>query len=273
MLETRYTSQDLRKTLLKPFLLYLFAFPFIVSVIVSLLMTNIEAFFYNSIALILYLGVLYLSKRGFLQEYEYNQSRLIQAPKIPYKLLSALLLAVVVFYSAFIIAQKSFINAGFLSLVSFVGYYLYYGFDPRKDKINNIGDISSEFVFDTINEAKQKIAFITNKLSSIQRHSLKQKIENALVLSNEIVQTLQEDPQEIRVARKFLMVYLDGIKDIIISYTEIKSEDISYQTHDRLEELFDDVQKRFDKELEKLKKSNQFDLDVNIQTLHEQLKT
>ena len=266
-----YKPEELRKTLLKPFLLYFFAFGFIFNVLIALFMTNIKSFLYNSIALILYLEVLYLSKRGFLQEYEYKQHIFIKAPKIPYKLLSALLLTVVVFYSAFFIAQKSFMDAGFLSLVALCGYYLYYGFDPRKDKIDNLGDISQEFVFETIYEAKEKIAFITDKLPSIQRDSLKNKIENALNISDEIVKTLQQDPTDIRVARTFLMVYLDGIKDIIIAYTEIKSEDITDQTHQQLEALFDDVQKRFDKELLKLKENNQFDLDVNIQTLKEQL--
>jgi hypothetical protein len=67
------------------------------------------------------------------------------------------------------------------------------------------------------------------------------------------------------------MVYLDGIKDIITSYTQLKSDDISDETYTRLEELFDDIQAKFDKELDRLNNNNQFDLDVNIDTLKRQI--
>jgi len=267
----RYIPQEITKTLLKPFLLYIFAFPFILSVIVALFILDIKSFLFNVVALILYLGVLYLSKKGFLQEYEYNQSILARAPKIPYKLFAALLLSLVVFYAAFLISHKTLTNSSFLSLIAFLGYYLYYGLDPKEDKLVDLGDVSEEFFFDTINEAQEKLDFISKKLSTVERESLKNKINTAVVISQEILQTIQKDPKDIRVARKFLMVYLDGIKDVLSSYSELESDDISDATHIRLEELFDDIQERFDKELDRLKNNNQFDLDVNIDTLKQQI--
>jgi len=267
----RYTPQQINKTLSKPFLLYVFALPFVLSVIVALFAMDIKAFIFNGIAMVLYMGVLYLSNKGFSQEIHYHQSILAKAPKIPYKLLSAILLSIVVFYTSFVISHKGLIESGFVSMISLLGYYLYYGFDPKTDKLVNLGDISSEFVLDTIREATDKLNFIEDKLSAIKNYSLRSKIENATNLSSEILQTIQKDPKDIRVARKFLMVYLDGIKDVIVSYSELKSDDISDETHSRLEELFDDVQDRFDKELERLKNNNQFDLDVNIDALKTQI--
>ncbi len=267
----RYTPEQINKSLSKPFLLYIFAIPFIISVIVALFAMDIKAFMLNGIAMVLYMGVLYLSNKGFSQEAHYHQSILAKAPKIPYKLFSSLLLAIVVFYTSFAISQKAIIQSAFISLISIVGYYLYYGFDPKTDKLSNLGDISQEFVLETIAEATNKLDFIQTKLSYIKKYSLKSKIENAINLSQEILQTIQQDPKDIRVARKFLMVYLDGIKDVIVSYSELDSDDISDGTHTKLEELFDDIQDRFDKELERLKNNNQFDLDVNIDTLKTQI--
>jgi 5-bromo-4-chloroindolyl phosphate hydrolysis protein len=268
----KYEPTAITKTLLKPFLLYSFSIPFILSVIVALFMANIESFFLNVIALLLYLGVLYLSKKGFTQEYIYNQSIFAKAPKVPYKMLSAALLGLVVFYAAFVISDKTVLNSGFLALVAFVGYYLYYGFDPKEDKVvANLGDISEEFFFETINEAREKLDFIEQKLTLVKKESLHKKVENSLLISEEILETIQKDPKDIRVARKFLMVYLDGVKDVLNSYTELESDDISDETHTKLEGLFDDVQERFDRELDRLKNNNQFDLDVNIDTLKQQI--
>jgi len=67
------------------------------------------------------------------------------------------------------------------------------------------------------------------------------------------------------------MVYLDGIKDVLVSYKELDSKDITDETYIRLEELFDEIQNKFDSELDRLKKNNQFDLDVNIDTLKTQI--
>jgi len=75
----------------------------------------------------------------------------------------------------------------------------------------------------------------------------------------------------LRVARKFIIVYIDGIKKVTKSYTEMDEKDINSDTKERLYSLLSDVEKRFDKELLRLKKNNQFDLDVHIDVLKEQI--
>ena len=68
------------------------------------------------------------------------------------------------------------------------------------------------------------------------------------------------------------MVYLDGIADVISSYNAVEEEHITSKTRTKLLDLMDDVEKRFEKELNRLKANNLFDLDVNIDTLKEQIK-
>jgi hypothetical protein len=48
--------------------------------------------------------------------------------------------------------------------------------------------------------------------------------------------------------------------------------DIKGETKEKLHQLLDDVEKRFDKELQRLKKNNEFDLDVNIDVLQQQIR-
>jgi 5-bromo-4-chloroindolyl phosphate hydrolysis protein len=264
-------NPDIRKSTSKPFLLYIFIVPFLLSVVVALFAMNIKAFILNCAIFLLYMGVLYLSNRGFKNEEEYNKKILTKAPKIPYKLLSALLLGIVVFSTSYIISEQSILKSSFLSIISILGYYLYYGFDPREDKLPNIDGVSQEFVLETLQDATQKIEFIEKSLSGIDKPSLKDKIENAINTAYKIINTIQKDPQDIRVARKFLIVYLDEIKTLIISYKDIDSEYISEDTHNKLEDLFDDIQDRFEKELIRLKENNILDLDINIDTLKIQI--
>ncbi len=162
--------------------------------------------------------------------------------------------------------------SAFLAIIATLGYYLLYGFDPKKDKLENIGDISAEFVLETISEAKAKLSEIEEDMLNIKDTILNDKLQKALKKANHILKTIQEDPKDVRVARKFLTVYIDGIAKVTKSYTELDEADINTQTTQRLHTLMDEVEERLSKELKRLKNNNAFDLDVHIDVLKEQIK-
>ncbi len=256
----------------KGILLYLFLIPLFIAVILALLQTDIHAFLLNSLAFALFFFTAKLSSKGFIQELEYLRSPLIKAPKIPYKTIAAFMLGGSTFFTAWVAGGKSFISALFLATIATLGYYLYYGFDPKKDKLDNLGDISAEFVLETIGEAKTKLSNIEKHMDQIEDRILYEKLNIAMIKAKNILETIQEDPKDIRVARKFLIVYIDGIAKVTDSYVAMDEEDINSETKIKLYRLMEDLDTRFDKELERLKNNNQFDLDVHIDVLKEQIK-
>ena len=253
-------------------LLYLFLLPLFVAVVLALLQTNIHAFLLNSLAFALFFATAKLSTKGFAQEFEYLHSTLTKAPKIPYKTIAAFMLGGSTFFTAWVAGGKPFISALFLAVIATLGYYLYYGFDPKKDKLDNLGDVSAEFVLETIGEAKTKLNNIEKHKDQIEDTFLYGKLDIAMTKAKNILETIQEDPKDIRVARKFLIVYIDGVAKVTDSYVSMDEEDINSETKERLYGLMDDLDIRFDKELERLKNNNQFDLDVHIDVLKEQIK-
>jgi len=150
---------------------------------------------------------------------------------------------------------------------------LHYGLDPRTDKLENIGDVSAELVLKTLSDAKAKISGIESHINQeLKDLELKEKLKLAVKKAEHIVETIKEDPKDIRVSRKFLLVYLDGLEKVTDSYIALDEKDIKEETKAKLHQLLDDVEFRFDKELIRLKKNNQFDLDVNIDVLQQQIK-
>jgi 5-bromo-4-chloroindolyl phosphate hydrolysis protein len=109
-------------------------------------------------------------------------------------------------------------------------------------------------------------------MKSIKDSILNSKLQNALKKADHILKTIQEDPKDVRVARKFLTVYIDGIAKVTKSYTELDEADISTETKQRLHTLMDEVDEKLSKELARLKNNNAFDLDVHIDVLKEQIK-
>jgi len=253
-------------------LLYFFLFPLFLSVVIALFGKHYSAFLINSVAFLLFFGVIFLSKIGFAQEMDYKKAKLTKAPKVPYKQLSAYLLGVSTLFSAYIAGGVALIDSLIMSGISILGYWLYYGFDPKKDKLENFGDISADVVLETLGEAQDKIADIKRDISTMSDTLLKDKIEMALERADIILVAITEKPQDIRKARKFLIVYIDGIANVTSSYNSLDESDISQDTRNRLLELMEDVEIKFKAELERLKANSQFDLDVNIDLLKEQIR-
>ncbi len=271
----KYKPEIYLKTykLKKGYLLYIFLAPLFLAIILALIERNISAFLLNLTAFGLFYATAKLNTIGLANELKYNQEKLTKAPKRPYKTFSAILLGISTFFTATIAGGESLFIGIFLSIISSIGYYLYYGLDPRDDKLENIGDISAELVLKTISEAKSKISEIKRHIDKISNDTLLQKkLSLAVTKAENIIETIQEDPKDIRVARKFLIVYIDGLENVTNSYTSMDEADIKKETKDKLHQLLEDVERRFDKELTRLKKNNEFDLDVNIDVLQEQIK-
>jgi len=252
--------------------LYIFLAPLFLSVILALMARDISAFILNIIAFGLFFATAKVNSIGLAKEYEYHTQTLTKAPKQPLKLISALLLGISTIYTAWIAGGQPLTIALFLGVISTVGYFLYYGTDPRDDKLENIGDISAEFVLQTLAEARAKLASIENDMQLINDNKLYDKLHISVNKAYEILKTIEKDPKDLRVARKFIVVYIEGIKKITKSYTDMKEDEITIETKDKLSNLLSDVEQRFEKESERIKRNNQFDLDVQIDVLQEQIK-
>jgi len=253
-------------------LLYLFLLPLFLSILLALFNTNIKAFILNGLSFLLFLAVANLAKKGFMQESLYHQDTFTKAPKIPYKMIAGYLLGGATFFTAFVTGEQDLVKSSFLAVIATVGYYLYYGFDPKVDKFENLGDVSSEFVLETIKEAREKLSHIESSMTNIEDLALYEKLNLAVAKSENILQAIQEDPKDVRVARKFLTVYIDGVAKVTDSYTSLEEKEIDPKIKRKLHTLMDDVETRFDKELKRLKQNNEFDLDVHIDVLKEQIK-
>jgi vacuolar-type H+-ATPase subunit H len=252
--------------------LYIFLAPLFLAIILALLAQNISAFLMNSIAFGLFFLTAKLNQIGLTKEYEYHTTTLTKAPKVPYKAITAIMLGASTLFTGWFAGGQEFINSAFLGLISSIGYFLYYGFDPKVDKLENIGDISAEFVIETLAEARGKLEDIEENMKSIKEKSLHTKLRIATDKAYEILTNIEADPKDLRVARKFIIVYIDGIKKVTQSYTNMDENEITDDTKEKLNKLLIDVEKKFDKEINRLKKNNQFDLDVHIDVLQEQIK-
>lgn len=272
---TRYDPNKSGKTpfkLKRGNFLYVFLAPLFLAIILALMARNIPAFILNAIAFGLFFTTAKLNTLGLTKEYEYNTTTLTKAPPVPYKMITAGMLGISTLFTASVAGGESLVTGFFLGAIATVGYFLYYGFDPRVDKLENIGDISAAFVIETLAEARGKLALVEENMRLIKEPEVHAKLRVATDKAYEILNNIESDPKDLRVARKFIIVYIDGIKKVTESYTGMKEDEINAETKERFSMLLSDVEKKFDKEIIRLKQNNQFDLDVHIDVLQEQIK-
>ncbi len=252
--------------------LYIFLVPLFISTIASLFDGDYKKFILKLISFGILYGSINLINKGLKQEWEYNKATITKAPKIKYKLLGALGVGASVALLSFLVDNLGFINALATTILAVVGTIIYYGKDPSEDKLPQDTSINYDKLLSQLKEAQDKIDTIETIKKDIEDEELKAAITKAANRAKDILETIKQEPKDIRVARKFMVVYLDGIKEVIDSYNSLENHQIDSSYRVRLIELLDDASNRFEKELEKLKNNDLFDLDVQIDTLKKQLK-
>ena len=215
-----------------------------------------------------------IARHGFKIESKFKQKRFAKAPGKPYKSLAAIILAITTGVTAFLLADYKLISSILIGLVTLVGFYLAYGLDPRSDKT---GDASlgarADEVFEALEVAETKIEAIETARDSIRNIQFKQHLRIIIDKARNILKTIEDDPSDLQRARKFLKVYLDGTQRVTESYVKTHKNDATTTELDsNFQRVLESIETTFDQQHEKLKKNDQFDLDVQIEVLETQLK-
>ncbi len=270
----RYDPKKEKITTLKGVFLYLLLIPIIITLIFAFLQGNISAIISNTISFGLFLLTASIAKRGFKVEKVYTNSKLAKAPTLPYKTTAAFMLGISTFYTSNFCTSNTFMLSIILGISAFVGFYLYYGLDPRKDKIGNLRfGANAEDVIRITGEAKEKIANLKNLKHKIDTQISKDILTNIIAQTQEIIDAIEENPNDLDRARKFFNIYLARTEKITTEYVDnIKNNNIDDKMRKSYSHLLTSVQQTIVQQKEKLNDDDLIKLDVQIEALTKQLK-
>ncbi len=266
-------SQKLRSFTMKGLLLYLLPAPVLLTAIISFLRGDVSAIITNSIAFALFLLAATLARRGFLQEKVYHDSTLIKAPKLPYKTVAALFLAIATFYTSYFATDNSLILSILLALASFIGFYLYYGFDPRNDKIGDLPiGVNAEDVIEITQNARQRITKLKSLKRELSDFASKEHLQSIIWETEEIITSVEKNPGDLSRARKFFKIYLARTEKITDEFVEnLKNNNIDAKMTSNYNTLLRSVQETIKEQKEKLNDDDILRLDVQIEALTKQI--
>lgn len=214
-----------------------------------------------------------LLRNGIAAEKEYLDKKITLAPKWPLKTISAVIVSITTAGVAFLGADNTFFVSIAFGLGALAGMTLLYGLDPRQEKkLAGAHGYTTEEISSTIAEAEAQILGIELANKQINNRAFNKRIRDICTQAQEIVGLLEEDPRDIRRARKFLNTYLDGALKVTKGYADMQRKHQSEQLAKNFEHVLYTIESVFVEQKQKLLEDDVLDLDVQIEVLTSQLK-
>ncbi len=254
-------------------LLFIFPIPLFMAVAVSLGRGDFSGVLGNASAAILFLVGALTMRKGLNVERVYNAKKVATAPKIPLKLAASIIIGV-----AAMLAAKFGVGHGLLVALCFgigaaVGGILAYGADPRKEKVAKAGyGYTTAEVVEALEEAEQKVRKIESARRQINNQELKDRLSRIVVSARKVLAVIEDDPRDLRRARKFLNTYLEGARKVTEGYAQTHKKTQSNELEANFRNVLMTIEEVFDEQHRRLLRNDVLDLDVQIEVLATQLK-
>lgn len=273
LMAERYQQTPGRFPSPKGILMFLLPLPVLFAAIASLARGDLGGLFDNAVGYGLFLWGALLLRRGLRSEAEYERRQVAKAPW-PLKTLGGGLIALATGLTAWSGAHYPPVIAGAFALVALLGCYLSYGFDPRGAKrfTDSEGVDTTDRVLEALTQAESSIAAIERATRDIRNAEFNSRLRRIAAQARQILKMLEEDPRDLRRARKFLNVYLDGAKQVTEGYAKTHGRVTAPELEDNFRRVLTTIEEVFAEQQQKLLETDVTDLDVQIEVLSTQLK-
>lgn len=261
---------------LKGILLYLLPLPVLVTALISLMRGAVMDTLVTGAAFAAYIVGAAIARQGFRLQGEYERRKIARAPSTPYKTIAALFISITSgvlnwWMSDYEIA--SIPEDVLIAAATFLGFALYYGLDPRKDKAGKLSiGVTIEEVLDALDAANGKIDAIEQARRHINNPEFNARLQRITNKAREVLDSIEEDPTRLSRARKFLKVYLDGTQRVTEGYARTHQGQPHAALETNFSRVLDSLEQTFTEQQTKLLEDEHFDLDVQIEVLETQLK-
>ena len=257
----------------KGVLMFLLPLPVLAAAVVSLARGQLGPLIGDAAGYSLFLSGALLLRRGLLSEGEYDRRRIAKVPW-PLKTLGGGLIGLATAVTAWLGAGHHPAIAAAFGLAALLGCYLNYGFDPRVAKrvTDGYGVDTTDQVLEALAQAERSIVAIEQAGRDIRNAELNDRLRRIAKLARDILKLLEEDPRDLRRARKFLNVYLDGAQKVTEGYAKTHARVAAPDLDDNFRRVLATIEEVFQEQQQKLLETDITDLDVQIEVLATQLK-
>ncbi len=257
----------------KGFLLFALPAPLLLSAIIALGSGSLSTVLADGSAFALFMFGALLTRRELIAVNTRPERRYGSRPRLSRRRLGAGLITVATGMTAFLGAGHGLAISIAFAAVALLAFHLLYGLDDGLSApVPFAGASGGEAVTDALAEAEQRILNIEQAAGRIGNRELRTRLERIGVQGRTILGMIERRPTDLRRARKFLTVYLEGAEQVTNGYADTHQLADSHELEQNFRTVLVTIEDVFAEQQQKLLDTDVMDLDVQIEVLTKQLK-
>lgn len=206
-----------------------------------------------------------------------SQGRTLALSPMPWRLLGAGATGTSAFLLSLGPAHDSLGMALLFGVLAGLACVLTYGLDPRADRgaieaAARRAGISGKDVMSQLDEAYRKVQAIEEAARGLRSRELRGRLERICGQAHTILAQLEKEPRDLARARRFLVTYLDGTRDVATKYASQQHDLADTPLAANFRQVLSTVEQVFAEQEAVLKGHERLDLEVQIEVLETQLK-
>lgn len=254
-------------------MLFLLPLPLLFKAASGLWSGDLGALLFNGGPYALFLLGALLARQGLVKEVRYLERPMALSPPPPLKTIAAVIIGLATGAAAHFAVGHNLLIAAAFAVGAAAGVVMYYGWDPKKRKMA-AGDhgVDADELSAALGEAYGKLDGINTARGSIKSREFQERLDAIVAQSDAILKEIERDPRDLRRARKFLNVYLDGVLGVTNKFIEAHPKAQTFELEQNYRAMLMDMEQVCKEQHEKLIQNDVFDLDVQIEVLSTRLK-
>jgi len=227
----------------------------------------------DAVAFALFMFGALLTRRSLLGTGSGTMRRYAERPRVSRKNLGAGAVALATGIAAYFGVGHGLANSLAFSGVSLLAFHLLYGLDPvYVPRLRPATGSQDRDVRKVLEEAELRILNIERAASRIGNSELRRRLVGIARQGREILALIERRPRDIRRARKFLSVYLEGAERVTAGYAATHRAADSDELEQNFRRVLITIEEVFAEQQKHLLKTDLMDLDVQIEVLTKQLE-
>ncbi len=215
----------------------------------------------------------WLLQGGLEAERAYQARTSAKPPAFPRKTAAACFAGIGVGIATFFGWGLGLLETGVFTALAIGAHLSAFGFDPMKAKgLEGVSDAEADRVHEALAKAEALIAETQGAADLLRSDEITERIQRLCASARELVRAVEEDPRDLRRARKYLSVYLKGARDAAVKYAAARDLGHRPEITAQFGVLLTDLEASFDEKRRKLLLDDQTDLEVEIEVLRDRLK-
>lgn len=213
----------------------------------------------------------WLTRDGVRAEDAYNERKVARRPAIPRKAFGSVTVGLGVAALAFA-GQGAPIPALLGGVIAAFAHQFTFGMDPLRDKgLEGVDHAQTDRIARKIEEAENLLGQMKDAVLRARDRSLETRVERFQATAREMFRVIEEDPRDLRQARRYVGVYLQGARDATVKYADIAARGKDYGARSEYLALLDDLETGFSERTKAMLLDDKSDLDIEIEVLRDRL--